>query len=178
MIHEIFSSRYYALSYSGEQIDPMKGPGEDAGLCGAGALGSAVGTDGLIRPCLGLNVLLGSFREDGLTKIWHHSPFFREFGRFVPKISKPAEPAKIFRCVAAVLEPGTQSTAATENRQTTHVSWATQWLEPSGLAQNPTKKGGDDDETDGKSNDLLSRCRLQLSESGRILLRYQFPGWL
>ena len=79
IVDEIFSSRYYDLSYSGEQAARMTRPHEFAGLCGAGAGSLAVGPTGEIRPCIALNVVLGSIRERRLGDIWGDSPFLREF---------------------------------------------------------------------------------------------------
>lgn len=80
LIDEIFSSEYYRLSYSGEAVAAMAGPGEEAGLCGAGASGLAVGPGGEIRPCIGLNVPIGNYPGDSLAQIWNGAPFFKEFG--------------------------------------------------------------------------------------------------
>jgi MoaA/NifB/PqqE/SkfB family radical SAM enzyme len=80
LLNEIFSSQFYNLNYSGEQITLMNGPDEDAGLCGAGASSLTVGPDGEIRPCVGLNLAIGHYPEDTLTDVWRGSPFFKTFG--------------------------------------------------------------------------------------------------
>jgi len=107
IIQEIFSSRFYSLSYSGEQIAQMTGPCDEAGLCGAGAIGLTVGPSGEIRPCVGLNISLGNVRENGIAEVWRNSPFLREFGAIRAKdvevCSHCKDFAMCFRCPGAWL---------------------------------------------------------------------------
>ena len=46
----------------------------------AGAAGLCISPDGLVRPCIGLNVPLGRWPGTTLTEIWNTSKFFAEFG--------------------------------------------------------------------------------------------------
>ena len=81
IIREIFTSEYYNLSISGEQLAAMRGPHPHAGLCGAGATGLVVGPQGQIRPCIGLCLPIGQYPRDSLAQVWNHSPFFGEFSK-------------------------------------------------------------------------------------------------
>lgn len=80
VLMDIFSSRYYKLFVGDEPMSEMVGPSPDAGLCGAGASGLAIGPDGTIRPCIGLNLPLGQWPKTTLRQVWSESPFFAEFG--------------------------------------------------------------------------------------------------
>ena len=81
LIQEIFSSQYYNLAFSGEQLAAIHGPHPDAGLCGAGAMGLTVGPSGEIRPCIGLNIPIGQYPDNSLAEVWNDAPFFREFSK-------------------------------------------------------------------------------------------------
>ncbi len=81
LLREIFSSEFYHLYVRDEPMAQLAAkPSPDASLCGAGAAGLSIGPDGTIRPCIGLNLPMGRFPKDSLTKIWRESPFFQEFG--------------------------------------------------------------------------------------------------
>src|ERR1035437_8270190 len=80
VLNDIFASRYYKLDVGDEPMSAMTGPSPEAGLCGAGAAGLCISPDGMIRPCVGLNVPIGRWPDTTLSKVWHTSQFFTEFG--------------------------------------------------------------------------------------------------
>jgi radical SAM protein with 4Fe4S-binding SPASM domain len=80
-LEDLFSSRFYKLYLGDEPLWSLRGPSPDALLCGAGASGLAIGPDGDVRPCLGLNISLGRWPEKTMREIWNHSPFFEEWPR-------------------------------------------------------------------------------------------------
>ncbi len=80
VLKDIFASRYYKLYAGDEPMSALVNPSTEAGLCGAGAAGLCVSPDGTVRPCIGLNVSLGSWPKKTLMEIWHTSTFFKEFG--------------------------------------------------------------------------------------------------
>ena len=98
LIREIFTSEYYNLAISGEQLAEMRGPHPDAGLCGAGATGLVVGPQGEIRPCIGLCISIGRYPRDSLTQVWRNSPFFEEFSKLRATDVKECRNCPDFAC--------------------------------------------------------------------------------
>lgn len=142
LLKEIYSSRFYNLFLNNEALADNVHVSPEAGLCGAGASGLCIEPNGMIRPCIGLNIPLGKYPEKSLSDIWYHSPFFKDFGSIKLKDIPECEMCSNFiycvRCPGAWLaEHGNFRKPAPYTCKLARI-WAN--------VQNSMKKGGEKNE--------------------------------
>ncbi len=104
LLREIYSSKFYNLFLNNEALAENIQISLEAGLCGAGSSGLCIEPNGMIRPCIGLNISLGKYPEKSLSDIWHHSPFFRDFGSI--RLKDTPECAECLNFIYCVRCPG------------------------------------------------------------------------
>ena len=140
LLKDIFASRYYKLYAGDEPMITLTNPSPEAGLCGAGAAGLCVSPDGTIRPCIGMNVPIGSWPQTTLAQIWHTSKFLSHFGairlRDIPECRECPDFAFCSRC------PGAWHAETGDFRKPTSYACtlAHVWAE---TQRNPTGRKGD-----------------------------------
>jgi radical SAM protein with 4Fe4S-binding SPASM domain len=104
-IAELFTRRFGMLHVHGEPLSTMRGPSENAQLCGAGATGLAIGPGGSIHPCIGLPLELGIWPKNSLASVWNGSKFFAEWSNrrlhHIPQCRDCDCVSTCFRCPGA-----------------------------------------------------------------------------